>query len=430
MKVGDRVQVQSKDGVHEGIVLPSPENQKNLLMLKLVSGYNIGIKLDKSVKIKVLGARTKLEKFPTVQQKENKSLPNISLIATGGTIGSRVDYKTGAVQTLMKPEEFIANVPELAGIVNLKKISRPFAVWSENMSHVEWQKIAVEVAKELNAGAEGVIVTHGTDTLHYTAAALSFMLKNLGKPVALVGGQRSSDRGSFDGALNLICAANYCKSEIAEVSLIMHGEDADTYCLAMRGTKVRKLHTSRRDAFRPVNELPFAKIWKDKFELVNANYKRRTSNEERVTADVKFEPRVALVKFFPGQSPEIIDYYLSKKYRGLVIEASGLGHVPVDTKDKKLGWLPKIKKAIDSGILVCFAPQTLYGGLNQFVYAPARQLHDAGVLYLGDMLPETALVKLGWVLAHSKKLVVAKQLMLANLVGELNPRIPEEAFLY
>jgi len=427
-KAGDRVRIESKDGMHEGIVLPSPENQKNLLMLKLNSGYNIGIKLDKSVKIKVLGTGTKLEKFPTVQQKENKSLPNISLIATGGTIGSRVDYKTGAVHMLMKPEELLANVPELSNIVNLKKILRPFAIASEDMSYVEWQKIAQEVAKELNAGAEGVIVTHGTDTLHYTAAALSFMLKNLSKPVALVGGQRSSDRGSFDGALNLICAANYCKSEIAEVSLIMHGEDADTYCLAIRGTKARKLHASRRDAFRPVNELPFAKIWKDKFELVNANYKKR--RDGNVVADVRFEPKVALVKYFPGADPDIINYYISKKYKGLVIEATGLGHVATQPPQKKNSWLPVIKKAIGKGMLVCFAPQTIYGRLNQFVYSNARMLHDAGVLYLGDMLPETALVKLGWVLAHAKKLVEAKQLMLANLVGELNPRIPEEAFLY
>ncbi len=427
-KVGDRVKVESKDGVHEGIVLPSPDGQKNLLMLKLVSGYNIGIKLGKSVKVKVLGASAKFEQPPILKQKENKSLPNISLIATGGTIGSRVDYKTGAVHMLMKPEELLANVPELSNIVNLKKISRPFAIASEDMSYVEWQKIAQEVAKELNAGAEGVIVTHGTDTLHYTAAALSFMLKNLGKPVALVGGQRSSDRGSFDGALNLICAANYCKSEIAEVSLIMHGEDADTYCLAIRGTKARKLHASRRDAFRPVNELPFAKIWKDKFELVNANYKKR--RDEKVVADIKFEPKVALVKYFPGADPDILNYYISKKYKGLIIEATGLGHVATQPPQKKNSWLPAIKKAIDKGMLVCFAPQTIYGGLNQFVYSNARLLHDAGVLYLGDMLPETALVKLGWVLAHAKKPVEAKQLMLANLVGELNPRIPEEAFLY
>jgi len=429
-KVGDRVKVESKDGVHEGIVLPSPENQKNVLMLKLNSGYNIGIKLDKSVKIKIIGAGTKLEKFPVARLKENKNLPNISLIATGGTIGSRVDYKTGAVHMLLKPEELLANVPELSNIVNLKKISRPFAIASEDMSYVEWQKIATEVARELNAGAEGVIVTHGTDTLHYTAAALSFMLRNLSKPVALVGGQRSSDRGSFDGALNLICAANYCKSEIAEVSLIMHGEDADTYCLAIRGTKARKFHASRRDAFRPVNDLPFAKIWIGKFEPINTNYKRRTRDEKPVTADVRFEPKVALVKYFPGADPDIINYYISKKYKGLVIEATGLGHVATQPINKKNSWLPAIKKAIAKGIIVCFAPQTLYGRLNQFVYSNARMMHDAGVLYLGDMLPETALVKLGWVLAHAKKPVEAKQLMLANLVGELNPRIPEEAFLY
>ncbi len=427
-KVGDRVKVESKAGMHEGIVLPSQEDQKNVLMLKLNSGYNIGIKLDKSVKIKVIGSGTKLEKFPIVNLKENKGLPNISLVTTGGTIGSRLDYKTGAVHTLLKPEEFLANVPELMQIVNLKKISQPFAIWSQDMTYVEWQKIAQEVAKELNSGAEGVIVTHGTDTLHYTAAALSFMLKSLSKPVALTGGQRSSDRGSFDGALNLICAANYCKSEIAEVSLIMHGEDADTYCLAIRGTKARKFHTSRRDAFRPINDLPFAKIWKDKFELVNPNYKRRTNT--KVIADTKFEPKVALVKYFPGADPDILNYYIGKKYKGIVIEATGLGNVSTNPLNKKTSWLPMLKKAIDRGILVCYAPQTLYGQLHQFAYSSLRIQHDAGVLYLGDMLPETALVKLGWVLGHTKKLIEAKQLMLANLVGELNPRIPEEAFLY
>ncbi|HIH14119.1 MAG TPA: Glu-tRNA(Gln) amidotransferase subunit GatD [Nanoarchaeota archaeon] len=428
-KVGDRVKVQSSDTNYEGTVIPSSDKQKDVLMLKLNSGYNIGIKIDKNTKINIIGEFSGIKASPPEKYSHKPGLPNVTLIATGGTIGSKVDYKTGAVHMLMSPDELIANVPELTEIVNLKKILRPFSLASEDMSSAEWQKIAEEVEKELNSGADGVIVTHGTDTLHYTGAALSFMLKNLSKPIAIVGGQRSSDRGSFDGAMNLICAAHYCKSNIAEVAIIMHAEPSDSYCFAIRGTKARKMHTSRRDAFRPINDLPFAKIWKDgRIEIINKNFRER--KDTKVSVESRFENKIALIKYFPGADPAILDYFVKEKYKGMIIEATGLGHVAVQPLNKKNSWLGAIKNAIAKGVLVCFAPQTIYGRLDPFVYSNARMLHDAGVLYLGDMLPETAYVKLGHVLAYEKHIEQAKKMMLENMAGEINEKISEESFLY
>lgn len=424
---GDKVEVQSGKKKYAGIVMPSAE--KEFLSLKLDSGYNIGIKLAKDVKIKKIG-EVKFEGLPSYKP-PRKNLPYVSLIATGGTITSRVDYKTGAVFPLEKPEDLLLSVPELADIVNIKQIKQPFTLLSEDMSSDEWTALAKEVLKELNSDSVGVIVTHGTDTLHYTAAALSFMLKNLSKPVAIVGGQRSSDRGSFDGALNLICAAHYCKSDIAEVAVVMHGEEEGTFCLANRGTKCRKMHTSRRDTFRPINELPLAKIFKDgKIQILNKKYKPRFDHHAEIVLDAKFEPKVALVKFVPGMSPEILDYYVDKKYKGIIIEATGLGHVATQPIKKQNSWLPSIQNAIKKGVFIGFAPQCLYGRLNPSVYANARILQDAGVVFLEDILPEVAYIKLGWALGHTKDLKEIKEMMLTNIAGEINPRIEPKAFLY
>jgi len=430
-RVGDKVEVKVKQKVYTGVVMPTPElAEKNILILKLDNGYNIGIKITKDVKLKKIGT-TKFEDFPKYKPKINPKLPSISILSTGGTITSRVDYKTGAVFPLKTPEELLLSVPELLDIVNIKQIKQPFSILSEDMTLKQWQVIAEEAAKLLNSDDIGLIITHGTDTLHYTAAALSFMLKNVSKPIALVGGQRSSDRGSFDGALNLICAAHYCKSNIAEIAIVMHGETSDTFCFANRGTKTRKMHSSRRDTFRAINDIPLAKIFKDgKIEILNKNYKQRFDHHAETIIDDAFEPKVALVKIYPGANPDILDYYIDKKYKGIIIEATGFGHVPTQTLDKKDSWLPVIKKAINSGIFIGFAPQTIYGRLHPYVYRTARLLQEIGVVYLEDMLAETAYIKLGWVLGHTKKLDEVKKQMLTNIAGELNPKIQPNSFLY
>jgi glutamyl-tRNA(Gln) amidotransferase subunit D len=364
LSIGDRIEIKTKEGKFVGFVMPGSSDK--LLTLKLDTGYNLGIKLGKDVKVKKVGALPK-EKPVKIEPPIKKNLPNVVMIATGGTITAKVDYATGGVSWLTKPEDVLLATPELLHVVNIKKVIQPFALASEDMSSKEWKIIAKEVARELNQDdVSGVIVTHGTDTLHYTAAALSFMLKNLNKPVALVGGQRSSDRGSFDGGMNLICAAHYCTSNIAEVAIVMHANSADNFCIASRGTSVKKMHTSRRDAFRPINEPPLAKIWPDgKIEKLNPIIRDR-NNKEKVRADIDFNDKIALVKFFPGANPDVLGHFIDKGYKGIIIEATGLGHVATNPINKKNSWLPAIQEAIKKGMFIGFAPQCLYGRLDPY----------------------------------------------------------------
>lgn len=428
LEAGSRIRIFTKTSTYEGIIMPRPElASKEFVTLKLDSGYNIGVLKNSILKVEKLAKSEKAT--PKSELKFEAGKPPISLITTGGTITSKVDYQTGGVRTVKEPAELIEGIPEIAKFVNITDVIQPFALMSEDMGPKEWQKLAQVTAKELNKDVRGAILTHGTDTLHYTSAALSFMLKNLSKPVAVVGAQRSADRGSTDRVQNLVCAAHYCLSDIAEVSIVMHGETDDEYCIATRGTKVRKMHASRRDAFRPVNDIPFAKIFPDgNIVVTNPNHKTRSAS--KVTADTAFEEKVALVQVFPGADPGILDYYVSKKYKGIVISGTGLGHVPTQPFDKKMSWIPGIKRAVDSGIFVGIAPQTLYGRIDLNVYANQRILQDAGAIGLGDMLPETAYVKLGWVLGHTKKFAEDKKLMLTNIAGEFNERIEPNSFLY
>jgi len=423
IKVGDRIRLTKDKESYEGILMPRIElGDKNSLIIKLNNGYNIGLEFDKKVKMEKLGRGVKLGVIPRLKIKRVKKLPDVSMIATGGTIGTHVDYKTGGVFMCRSPEEILSTTPELGNIIDLKNTHRPFTVASEDLTYREWQKMAKMIAKELNSGCRGVIVTHGTDTLHYSAAAMSFMLKNLSKPVAFVGAQRSPDRGSFDGSMNLICASHFTGySDIGEVCLIMHGSSNDNFCLINRGTRVRKFHTSRRDAFQPVNEKPLARVWTNgKIEKMGVKYTK--FKDKKIIPDVKWEPKVALIKAFPNSDPAIIDWYVNKRYKGLVIEGFGLGHVPTSTLRKQDSWLPHIKKAINKGISIVMASQTIFGRVHPYVYRNLRLVSEAGAIYGEDMLTEVALVKLSWVLGHTKKKEKVKEMLLTPYAHEINPR--------
>lgn len=440
LKIGDRVSVTRGSKSYEGLLMPKTEaGDINSLVLKLDNGYNVGIEFDKSTKI----AKSKSREPSSVEEEEefemgkikksllklkfNSKKPRVSLLAVGGTASSRIDYKTGGVTAMMNPKEFLHNVPELVKIINLYKIEQPFTKMSEDMDYKDWQELAKAVAKQLNSGDEGVIVTHGTDTLHYTSAALSFFLKNLTKPVVLLGSQRSSDRGSSDAGMNLICAAHASVSDIAEVGVCMHGSVSDNYCFFIKGTHVKKMHTSRRDAFRPINDIPIAKIWPDgKTQILKKDYKKRSKG--KVKLDLKFEPKIALLKTYPGSNPEIIDFYLKKGYKGFVIEGTGLGHVP--TKARK-SWSETIKKHVKDGIPFVITSQTIYGRVNPNVYSNLRILfHKAKAIPGEDMLSETAYIKLGWVLGHTKDPDKVRKLMITNFAGEITERTLPESFLY
>ncbi|MFC1685860.1 Glu-tRNA(Gln) amidotransferase subunit GatD [Nanoarchaeota archaeon] len=421
MKEGDVVRIRTSDEEIEGVVLPSFDEK--IVLLKLNSGYNVGIEKRKIKNTEKLGVK-KNKSFPEAKAIQKKGKPGVSMIATGGTISSRVDYSTGAVKPLMSPQQLFFLAPRLLDTLKVNKIERPFAVLSENMTPKHWQKIAKLTADLLNKKENrGIIITHGTDVLHYTAAALSFMLKDLNKPVVLTYSQRSTDRGSTDTVLNLTCAGYAAISDIAEVMLVGHSSSSDDECYALRGVKCRKMHTSRRDTFRPINDLPIARI-NEVGTIMKIGKSKKKDEKRKVVADTAFEEKIALIKYTPGADAGVIDYYVRKGFKGLVIEATGMGHVSTDT------WLPAIEKAIKKGVVVCFAPQTLYGKLNQYIYSSGRELADVGVIFLEDILPETAYVKLGWVLGHEKNPDKVRKMMLQNIAGEFNPKITDKTFLY
>jgi glutamyl-tRNA(Gln) amidotransferase subunit D len=408
---GDKVSIKTRKKQEKGILLKSHDS--SIVLLKLDSGYNIGIKKQDIEKIRVIEKAAEEKEPPEIKHMGKN---RIDIVMTGGTISSRLDSKTGGVKSLTKPKDLINLFPELAKIIDIRKIKVPFMKFSEDMQGKDWKKLAKTVQESLNdANCQGVIITHGTDFLHYTSAALSFMLQDLNKPVVLTYSQRSSDRGSSDAKLNLECSAYTALSDVAEVVLVGHSSINDDYCHILKGTKVRKMHTSRRDTFKPINCQPIGEVYSNGKIKILSEYNKR--NNKKVKIDAKFSEKVALVKFYPGQNPNIIDYYVEKGYKGIIIETSGLGHVSQNL-------IPTIKKAIKKGVVVCAAAQTIFGRLDPYVYSTGRKLLDAGVVFLQDMLSETAYVKLAWLLGHKQKGVeIVKKQMIENKAKELNPQL-------
>lgn len=413
---GDKVEVTINNKKETGILLESHDS--GILLLKLSNGYNIGFKKEDIAEIKVLEKKSTIENIDDLKLSGSK--PIIDFILTGGTISSKLDPSTGGVKWLIDSKELFSIYPEIFEIADVR-VKCPFMKASENMLPSDWQRIAKIVGKSLNdPNVKGVIISHGTDTLHYTGSALSFMLKNINKPVVLTYSQRSSDRGSSDSRLNLLCSAHVALSEIAEIVLVGHATSNDDYCNILQANKSRKMHSSRRDAFKPINCEPYGKVWANgKIEFLREYNKR---NKNKVIVDTLFDDRIALIKFYPGQDPNILDYYRKKGYRGIVIEMTGLGHVLTEGRNN---WLPVLKEMIKKGMFIYAAPQTLYGRLDPNVYSPGRKLEETGVVYLEDILPECAFVKLGWVLGHTlwRGSVATKNKMLENISKEFNPRL-------
>lgn len=423
-KPGEAVEITTKNKKYCGILMPRTELQEHdSEIVKLKSGYNIGISKKKIKKIKVL-AKSKKEKTKKQKIPFDKNLPTVSILSTGGTISSKVDYKTGGVYASLTAEDFAEIEPKISWFANIK--ARQIAqVMSEDVSPEFWIKLAKEIFKELNKKeVSGVVVTHGTDSMHYTSAMLSFMLPKLSKPVILVGSQRSSDRGSSDTSMNLLCAVIAATKKIGEVAVCMHATTEDNYCYLHRGTKVRKMHTSRRDAFRSINQFPIAKIWTDSRIEFLADYKKPDAETK---LNIKLDKKVAIVYVYPGMEPKIIDYYVKQKYHGIVLMAMALGHVPTNVKNYSL--INNIKNATRKKIPVCITSQSLYGRVHPFVYSNLRRLEKTGAIFCEDMLPETAYVKLMHVLGQTRKMEQVRGLMQKNISGEINPILSPKSFL-
>jgi len=418
-EIGDMIRVTKDNQVFEGILIPRSEyGDENHIVVKLKNGYNVGIRVTGDVKIERKGKGTTPTFAAPALPSQNPALPKVTIISTGGTIASRVDYRTGGVRPALTASDLYSVVPELADIARIDA-QILFSVFSENLTAKHWKELAAATAKNIEEGIDGVVIAHGTDTMGYTAAALSFALQNLPVPVVLVGAQRSADRPSSDAASNLIGAViTAAKAPFAEVVLAMHETPSDTTVVLHRGTRTRKCHTSRRDAFKSINTSPIAKVENQTVALLTNEYRKRDP-KTRLVLKAEFSDGVALIKFFPGMNPEVIDWYCKNGYKGIILEGTGLGHVSSRCNEA-------VKNAVKQGVVVAMTSQCIWGRINMNVYYAGRDLQALGVIPLEDMLAETALVKLMWILGQTDDLEEAKTLLKTNLVGEISPRTLSE----
>jgi len=422
VRVWSEIKADTDRGRFEGLVLPRSETLPgDHIVLKLSTGYNVGLNVAGIRSIEVKGYKKALYKIPEKEFPFDPEKPKVTLLGTGGTIASRLDYRTGAVIPAFSPGELFGAVPELADICNMKTI-KLFGVFSENIGPEHWKATAEEIGKEIDSGVDGIIVGHGTDTMHHTAAALSFMVQDPPVPIVMVGSQRSSDRPSSDAALNLMDAAYAAsKGDIAEVTVCMFGPTSDQYDLLHRGTRVRKMHSSYRSTFRTIGERPLAMVQRDKISYLTTEYKKRR-NDRKVKIDTAFDDRVAIVYYYPNMKPDIIDSLVENGYKGIVIAGTGLGHV-----NKPL--YPSLKKAVEAGVHVYMTVQTLWGYVQMFVYDTGRDIMNLGVVPADNMLPEVAYVKLGWALGHSDDPDKVREMMLTPISHEITRREPIDGYL-
>ena len=425
-KMGTRVWaeavIETDKGVYEGIILPRSEQADDRhIVVKLDTGYNIGLAVEGIQAIREKGFKKAHYKIPEKEFPFDSKKPNVTLLGTGGTIASRLDYRTGAVIPAFTPGELYGAVPELADICNLKT-EKLFGVFSENMAPEQYIVLAKAIGREIENGVEGIVVGHGTDTMHHTAAALTFMVQNPPVPIVMVGSQRSSDRPSSDAAFNLRCGCNAAaRGEIAEVMVCMFGPTSDSYNLLHRGTRVRKMHSSYRSTFRTLSDIPIATCTPDSVDPIRKDFAPRRE-DRNVRVDAVFDERVSIVYYYPGMKPDIIESLIDNGYKGIVIAGTGLGHV-----NKPL--YPALRKACQMGISVMMTVQTMWGYVHMFVYDTGRDLMELGVVPCSNMLPEVAYIKLGWVLAHTQEREKVAEMMLKTVNGEITEREPPDGYL-
>jgi glutamyl-tRNA(Gln) amidotransferase subunit D len=422
VRVWGTAEVETTRGNFKGTVLPRAENDDRFhIVLKIATGYNVGIDIHTITGMKETGYKKANYKVPEKEFPFTKGLPHVKLLGTGGTIASRLDYRTGAVIPAFSPGELYGAVPELAEICNLET-EKILAVFSENMGPTQYIALAKQIGAEIEKGIDGIVIGHGTDTLHHTGAALTFMCQNLPVPVVLVGSQRSSDRPSSDAALNLMHAMTAAgHGDIAEVMVCMFGPTSDEYGLLHKGTRVRKMHSSYRSTFRTIGDTPVARITRNGLTHIKENYNHRRQ-DKNVKIIPTFDERVAMLYYYPGMKPDMLDSITEHGYKGVVWVGTGLGHV-----NKEM--YPAIERANKAGVHQYMTLQTIWGYVHMFVYDTGRDMMAKGIIPAGNMLPEVAFIKLGWALGQTHDPDEVKKLMLTPINDEITEREPYNGYL-
>jgi glutamyl-tRNA(Gln) amidotransferase subunit D len=409
VKVWSEVKAGTTRGDFEGLILPRSETSDDAhLVLKLGSGYNVGLRFDTILQMEEIGYREAHYKIPEQEFPTDPAKPRVKLFGTGGTIASRLDYRTGAVIPAFSPGELYGSVPELADICNLDT-EKLFGVFSENMGPEQYLILAERVGEAIRDGWDGVVIGHGTDTMHHTAAALSFMVHRPPVP--------------SDAAQNLINATwAAAQGPIAEVMVCMFGPTSDRYNLLHRGTRVRKMHSSYRSTFRTLGDIPLAMVEHGSITPLKEDWQPRRDDTD-VTVQAAYDERVTMLYYYPGMQADVVDALVEKGYKGIVIAGTGLGHV------NRIIY-PALERAHAAGVHMYMTLQTLWGFVQMHVYETGREILELGVVPLANMLPEVAFIKLGWALGvHPDDPEAVKQLMMAQIAGEVTEREPHDGYL-
>ncbi len=384
--------------------------------IKLKNGYNIIVPKNEIEILETKKVEINKKKINNQTNKnKNKNLPKVLILHTGGTIASKVDYSTGAVSSKFTPEEILKLIPEIKELANVES-ELVENIASDDIRFKHYNIFLKEIENNYK-NFDGIIITHGTDTMHYTSSALYYSLENLNIPVLLVGAQRSSDRPSSDAFLNLISAVKFInynsKSNFKfnNVGVCMHYDLNDEDCVILHGVNVRKLHSSRRDAFKPINKREVALInyYKDKVKIVDESYfsnfenvKNLKSNENKLKVTYYNENlKIGILKVHPNMWAEEINFY--KNFDGLIIEGTGLGHLPI-TNDSKITQehdkICKNLKELSKKIPIVITTQTVYGRVNLNVYSPGRRLKKLGIKgNYSDLSAESSFIKLAYELS-------------------------------
>ncbi|MCI0503949.1 Glu-tRNA(Gln) amidotransferase subunit GatD [Candidatus Micrarchaeota archaeon] len=423
IETGDRIRVVSAGAEYSGFLMPRPAGgDDDTIVLKLDNGYNTGLKAESVELI------AKAPKKPPAPANEAGPVARggIAILGCGGTIASKIEYRTGAVYPSITPRELRMAFPTLKKWdIHSRQI---FSLFSEDMGAKHWRMLADAIEDEIKDGSEGVVVMHGTDTMTYTSAAISYMLQNLPVPIVLVGSQRSSDRPSSENEMNMLNSVYSATQDLGEVAVCMHASTSDDYCHLHRGTRVRKMHTSRRDAFHSINAHPLAAVdYRSKrFERLSEWVPRRKGG---LVAKKELNDNVAMVYIHPNIRPDL--FARLDDYDGIVLVGTGLGHTPANAFEDKTvkGVVRPIRELVSSGIPVAMASQCISGRICMRVYSSGRLLMEAGVIGDGaDWTPEAAYAKMCWARGQAKDVKEIGRLMMENVAGEITARSAIEGY--
>lgn len=435
------IQYTSENGDTEAVGILNPPASKGFITIKLANGYNLSVKEENILQISVLNPPV-TEPASTSEVVMDESLPKVTIIHTGGTIASKVDYKTGAVTAKFEPEDLIEANPKISEIANISAI-KIGNMFSDDIRPQHWNLMTDAIMQAFDDGADGIVVTHGTDTLHITSAALSFAFCGKGKKapgrIVMTGSQRSSDRGSTDATENLLAAVYWAAYGPMPngnsgdcVTIAMHKTGSDGEIAILPGCSSRKMHSTKREAFVPINNDYIASVYLGSKEInhkLSRSYSEQEKQEEREIEKnpTKYSNHFKIPQLTANAwlTAEQIEAMAGIGASAIIIHGTGLGHLPIDNPQKDAPENDDLWRAlyrcVNREIPIIITNQCINGPVDMNVYAKGRKQQTMGILGHGiTTSPDTVAVKVHWALCEGKEI---SKVMTQNLCGENNSKL-------